>query len=180
MQKDYQDISRHLSRYDEHLCLKPSGLLWIAMVYLSRAIALPIVAQLASISGVSQETTSLVHGLFALDTILPSLPAAAVLAVAFLKSPSSGRTVRWIWAHGRAFLAVAALADVALTIFDAIWRHPRSQIGLTTVFIVGFDVYFALYVLSAKQVREVFASFPLPPPTPATRKRPSASNKTNN
>jgi Protein of unknown function (DUF2919) len=150
------------SSYDEHLCLKPPLLLWVALLYLSRAVSLPVVLGLSSVAGVSSDTKEIFQGLFGAYTLLPSFFAAVVLFALIRRSPSASRTVRWICTRGRLILVISALLDLALVV-DSAFRHTEldGQAGLGLLTGV-FDLYFLVYVLAARRVRDVFSDFPAP------------------
>jgi len=151
-----------LSSYDDNLCLKPPVLLWVGVVYLSRAISLPIAMGVARLIGVSPDSTDLLRGLWSLYTLVPSLFAAAVLYAMFRRQPSASRGVRWIWAHGRTLLAVSAVVDAGLVILALLKQTDADTQALPSLCVAALDLYFMLYVLAARRVRDVFTDFPLP------------------
>jgi len=51
MHKSFDPRRYSLASYDRHLCLKPPLLLWLAALFLSRAISLPLVIGLGSLGG---------------------------------------------------------------------------------------------------------------------------------
>jgi len=148
------------SSYDDYFCLKPSFLLWVAVVYLSKAILMPIVMGMGSFIGVNRDALTLFHELWNVQALLPSAIAAAVLLALLRRAPSASRAVRWIWAHGRIFLAVAAVLDLILSV------APLARIGelndqtVPSLFAGAADVYFLLYILLARRVRDTFCDFP--------------------
>jgi len=147
-----------LSQYDQHLCLKPPGLLLIAMIFLSRAVTLPVIVRLASLAGGSADTTDFVRGTFSVYTAVPSLVATAVLYALLRRAPKASTAVRWIWAHGRTILAAAAALDFGLWFLD-----PPTGAGVGDagrVLVAALDVYFFVYILAARRVRDVFDQFP--------------------
>lgn len=157
-----------ISSYDRHLCLKPSAGLWIVILLLSRAIALPLVAQLASISGVGSETTSMVHGLFALRELAPALPAFLVGVALLGRAPRNGPLLRWLLAKGRPMLCAAASLDLALCLTDVSTWPPRLTAPVaSTVGPAVLDLLAFTYVVAARRVRDVFASTPQAPVEPA-------------
>jgi hypothetical protein len=136
-------------------------LLLIAMLYLSRAISLPLLARLASVAGVSSDTTALLDGLFSVYTLPPSLIASTVLCALIRRVPSASRAVRWIWTHGRLILVVAAVLDFALTLFNSrLWRGDPAELSGFALLAPAFDLYFFVYLVAARRVRDVFADFP--------------------
>jgi hypothetical protein len=98
--------------YDEHFCLKPPFLLWIAVFHLSRALTIPLVMALGHFAGVDSTAIEMGRELWSRDALIPSLIAACVLYALFRRTPSASKPVRWIWRRGQVFLAVSAVLDV--------------------------------------------------------------------
>src|SRR5208282_5738927 len=94
------------SYYDDQLCLKPPVLLWVAVLYLSRAITLPIAMAIGHFAGVDSQAIELFRAFWSLDALIPSLIAAGFLYVLIRRTPAAPTPVRWAWAHGRIILAV--------------------------------------------------------------------------
>ena len=66
--------------YDDYLCLKPPLLLWVALLFLSRAITLPFAMGIGQVAGVSAEALAAVRALWSGDiALLPSLIAMVPL-----------------------------------------------------------------------------------------------------
>ena len=150
------------SSYDNNFCLKPSLLLWLAMLYLSRAILLPLVAGVASMNG-SGDAASLTRGLFSPDAYVPSALALLVIAAWCRRTPSATRVPRWIWTRGRTFLAASAILDLVLPVY-APFQESYGVWQLTTPRLIGaaLDTYFLAYLLASRRVRDVFSQFPMP------------------
>jgi hypothetical protein len=151
-----------LSYYDHHMCLKPPLLLWVAVLYLSRAITLPVAMAIGHFAGVDPRAVSSFRALWSLDALAPSLIAAVVLYVLCRRVPTAPRPVRWIWARGRMFLGVAAALDIALLLAAFIRERDNSDLPLSSLFAAAVDMYFLLYILVAKRVRDAFSEFPAP------------------
>lgn len=154
------------SSYDVNLCLKPPLLLWLAMLYLSRAMLLPLVAGITSMNG-SADAASLTRGLFSPYDYVPSALALVVIGAWCRRTPSATRVPRWIWAHGRTLLAASAILDLVLGIC-APSRESYGGWQLTMPQTIGaaFDAYFLAYALASKRVRDVFSEFPVTAPDP--------------
>jgi Protein of unknown function (DUF2919) len=152
-----------LSSYDDYLSLKPPFLLWLVMLYLCRAVTLPLLMGLAAFAGINADTRSLFAGYFSIQAVIPSLIAAPVLFALLRRSPSAPMAVRWIWAHGRILLAVSAGLGLLLTLLDSPLRHGElnEQMGLPLL-LAAIDLFCVVYVLAARYVRDVFADFPAP------------------
>jgi hypothetical protein len=149
--------------YDNHLTLKPPLLLWIAVVYLSRAITLPVLVKLSALGGGSADTTEFMRGLFSASTLLPSGVAAIVLYPLLRRSPSASERARWIWARGRLLLGTAAVLDFVLSLTGGLaWHGELANPSPATLLTEAFDLYFLAYILASRRVRDTFADFPAP------------------
>jgi len=150
-----------LPDYDSDDCLKPPLLLWIAVLYLSRAITLPFVIGIGHFAGVDADALAAVRGLWSAETLLPSLIAGLVLYVLVRRVPNASRLERWIWSRGAIFLAASAGTDFALSLVSIL--HSGQINDQPRPFIcVAVDTYFLLYVVAARRVRDAFSEFPLP------------------
>ncbi len=152
------------SSYDDYLCLKPPLMLWITVVYLSRAVTGPVVMGLGSAARMSPDATRLLTGFWSTDTLLPSLIAVAVLVAMCRRVPQASRVVRWVWSHGRWLLAASAGIDLALLAISLVRNPPMptdGQVPPLSLLMASLDAYFLLYILTVRRVRDTFASFPL-------------------
>ena len=150
------------SSYDDYMCLKPPLLLWLAVIYLSRAVTLPIVLGIGSLGGGGWDIRAFAGAFLNFDTLAPSLIAALVLCAMVRRVPSGSRLLRRVWAHGRVLLVAAALLDFGLALLS--WTLHGTDVdhsGEATLLAAGLDLYFAAYVLTTRRVRDVFAEFPL-------------------
>jgi hypothetical protein len=162
MQKSYDTRRYNIASYDQNLCLKPPLMLWVCVLYLSRAVSLPIVIGLGSVTGGGGDTAGLVRGLFGPRALVPSALAFLVLFALAMRSPSAGRAVRWIFARGRILLAVAAMLDAALVLSGVSWEQVQSGDPQIAGSLLGavLDGYVLVYVLTARRVRDFFRDFP--------------------
>lgn len=152
-----------LSSYDKNFCLRPTAVMWAALFYLSRAIVLPWLLGVGAMAGLNSDSRAFFSGLFDLPTLLPSALALIVLLAQLRRAPEASRAVRWIWAQGRWFLALAAVLDGALTLFRSpIWHADYSQEAGLSLIGAGVDLYLLGYLLIARRVRDTFADFPEP------------------
>ena len=156
------------SNYDDDLCLKPPLLLSLTVLYLSRAIMLPIAIGIGHIAGVNAQAMTLLRGFWSEDQLLPALIAIPVLYAFCRRVPTASRLVRWIWARGRVFLALSAGLDIFLPFIAQLWHRDINDQFLVSLLTSGMDVYFLVYVLAARRVRDTFADFP-PPLGPASK-----------
>lgn len=149
------------SSYDDHFCLKPPGLLWLAVIYLSRAFILLVTYDVAPFANVRPEAVAMLRGTVSIYTLVASAVAAPVLYALIRRSPSSTTPVRWIWSHGRTFLALAGIFDCAVSVVasgviggDVVDLQPLPLLA------AAFDIYFLVYILATRRVRDSFADFP--------------------
>jgi hypothetical protein len=166
MQHSYPDHSYPLSDYDDHLCLKPPVLLWVAVLYLSRACTLPFAMAISHFAGVDASAITMLRSFWSLDALLPSLIAAVMLYAMVRRVPGAHRGVRWIWAHGRLVLAAAAVLDMALLAFGIFRQGEINDESFLSCLAGAFDVYFLVYIVTSKRVGHTFSEFP-PPLAPA-------------
>jgi hypothetical protein len=150
------------SSYDHHMCLKPPLLLWLAVLYLCRAVTLPAAMGIGTVAGVNADAIALFHGLWSIQTLLPSAIALCVLYALCRRLPNASMPVRWIWANGRILLALSAGTDLVLSLIALIRQGEIDDQALMSLLAAAVDAYFLLYILLARRVRDAFAEFPLP------------------
>lgn len=162
MRQIHSPYSYPESAYDHHLCLKAPLMLWVVALYLSRAVVLPMVAAIGAFAGVDSAALALVRRLWNANTLAPSLIALLVVVALILRVPKAPRLIRWIWAHGRILLAIAAGADLAMLLLTSLRQLELNDDVLVSLMLGVVDVYFLLYALLARRVRDTFAEFPPP------------------
>ena len=162
MPRPYASNAYPESYYDDHFCLKPPLMLWLAGIYLSRTITLPVLMGIGAFAKVNQNALAVFHQFWSLETLLPSLIACSVLIALVRRAPQASKPLRWIWAHGKNLLALSAGLDTAISFVLAIRQGGVDQQVLVWLFAAAIDAYFLLYILLARRVRDTFADFPLP------------------
>jgi Protein of unknown function (DUF2919) len=166
MRHSHPSQSYPASQYDDHLCLKPPVLLWVAVLYFSRAITLPIAMAMGHFAGVNERAIDIFRGFWSADALIPSTIAVVMLYALCRRVPTASKAVRWIWSHGRIVLAVAAILDMILLLVGLIRHGEINDQSMWSVFALGADLYFVAYILAARRVRHAFAEFPPPLDTP--------------
>jgi hypothetical protein len=159
------------SSYDANFCLKAPWLLWLAALYLSRAFVLIIASDVARLARDGADVATMLSGAASVYALVPSLVATPLLYALIFRAPTSAKPVRWIWAHGRTILIVAAILDCAASVaasglIGGDVADPSAGLLVAAV----FDVYFLVYVFATRRVRDVFADFP-PPEFASGRRR---------
>lgn len=164
MKKNHKLENFSLTAYDQYMCLKPPVLLWIAMLYLSRALLIPLVIALSNMKGGgTSDAGELTRGAFHMGAVLAAIPVGCVLYAFMRRTPTGSDRARWIWRRGQSFLAVAATLDLSFSaVATAVWQGGFGELDALTVLASALDLYFLAYVLLAKPVRDVFADFPEP------------------
>ena len=153
------------SSYDDNFCLKPPALLWLAVLYLSRAFVLLVIYDLSSLSGVSPDTVAMLRGAVGIYALVAALVAAPVLYAFLCRSPSSTKLVRWFWSHGQAILVLAAILDCGASIAGSgMIGGDVANLKAGPLMAALFDIYFLVYILATRRVRDAFADFPSPAP----------------
>jgi hypothetical protein len=151
------------SSFDDEMCLKPSLLMWLSVLYLSRALIMPLLLAVSRNAGMSPVAAGALHEYWNPESFLPCLASLPVLYALFRRMPGASRGVRWIWRHGRILLVIAALIDAAIAGWHlAGWAFEEASFGTLASGLA--DVYVLAYVLAARRVRDSFADFPDPPP----------------
>jgi hypothetical protein len=148
------------SSYDDYYCLKPTLLLWLAVVYLSRAILMPLLMGVGHFFNVNGDALQMFRDLWRAEALLPSAIAGAVFIALLRRAPSASRAVRWIWAHGRLLLAVAAVLDFTLSVVPLVRIGELNERTMPSLFAGVVDLYFLLYISVARRVRDTFSDFP--------------------
>jgi hypothetical protein len=150
------------SQYDDQMCLKPPLLLWVAVLYFSRAITLPLAMAIGHFAGVDGKAIDAFRALWSPEALIPSTIAIVMLYTLCRRVPSASKPVRWIWAHGRIVLCVAAVLDMVLLLIGLLRQTELNDQSIWSIFAAGADLYFLLYILAARRVRDAFAEFPPP------------------
>jgi hypothetical protein len=159
------------SSYDGNFCLKPPALLWLAALYLSRAFVLLIASDVASVARIGPDVATMLHGAASVYALVPSLVAAPLLYALIFRAPTSPKPVRWIWAHGRTILIAAAILDCAASVAaSGVMGGDVADLNAGLLLPAVFDVYFLVYVVATRRIRDVFADFP-PPELARPRRR---------
>jgi hypothetical protein len=150
------------------MCLKAPPLLWLAVLFLSRGVLLPVVMGMGHFIGVDSRALTAFREYWRLDSLAPSLIAAVVLVVLCLRVPSAPALARRIWARGRILLIAAAVLDIALLAIAVFRQGEINDSSLLMLCSVVLDLYLLVYIVAAFRVRHVFSDFPPPldPPDP--------------
>jgi hypothetical protein len=162
MRTGYDRDSYDPLSFDDELCLKPPALLWFVLLYLSRAILLPLAVGIGHYAGMKDDAMHMLRSFWREDTLLPAILAAPVLYALCRRQPSASRAVRWIWKHGRVLLAAAAAADIVLNARELIPFTALDDDAALSLAAAVIDVFFLTYVLAARRVRDAFCDFPAP------------------
>jgi hypothetical protein len=113
----------------------------------------------------------LLRNFWRVETLLPSLLALPVLYALCRRSPTASRAVRWVWRHGRILLGASLSADIALNARELFPFVGIDDQNLLPIAGAVADVYFLVYVLAARRVRDTFSDFPPPLETVRAKKR---------
>jgi hypothetical protein len=160
MQASYDPHSYDPSNFDEDMCLKPPLLLWLAVLFLCRGIVLPLGVGIGHVAGLDAGAMTALRAFWRVDELVPALFAVPILYALFRRTAKASRSTRWLWAHGRSFLALSAAVDAALSVYSMMSRDLDDSAA--AVCAVVADLYFLFYVLKARRVRDTFSDFPLP------------------
>jgi hypothetical protein len=91
MRHSYPSTPYPASHYDDQMCLKPPLLLWVAVLYLSRAVTLPVAMAIGHFAGVDASAITMFRGIWSVDDVIPSMIAALMLYTCVDASPRHPR-----------------------------------------------------------------------------------------
>ena len=152
------------SAYDDDMCLKPSLLLWLALLWLSRAITLPIMIGVGHIAGVNADALSLLRDYWSADQLIPAALAFPVFVACCRRVPAASGTIRWIWARGRHLLLLSAGVDMVLPLVIQLREvhlgHWEVSEQFSNAVTTAVGLYFFAYILLARRARDTFLDFP--------------------
>jgi hypothetical protein len=160
MPHSYNPHSYSPSNYDDEMCLKPPLLLWLTVLFLCRAIMLPMVIGIGHVAGVNADAMTQLREFWSADQLVPAVIAIPVLCALCWRSGSAPDFLRGIWARGRVLLALSAAVDIGLPLISQLWQRQVTDQFVLTLFASGVDIYFLAYILAARRVRDTFADFP--------------------
>jgi hypothetical protein len=161
MSSSYDPDRYRASQFDDDLCLKPPLLLWLAVIYLARGVVLPIGIGLGHFAGVDEKAFGSLRSLWSAEALVPALLALPVLYALLRRAPGASRATRWLWRHGRIFLALSAGLDAGLSLHQAA-ASPLGDQPILALGAASVDLYFLAFILIARRVRDTFSDFPPP------------------
>lgn len=155
------DIEKYgLHSYDDYLCLRPSWLLIASLIFLCRGLA--AYALVGVSGGVPAGLNSLVDTDTLWSGVLAAAPAAMVLYAFTSRVPTAPKFVRWIWTHGRAFVALSVASYIAIAAVQYgadLRRWLASPLEVKAMAVV--EVAILAYVFLSPRVRQSFLDFPV-------------------
>jgi hypothetical protein len=151
------------SAYDKYFCLKPSPPLWLAVLFLSREISLPVCMGIAHFAGVDEAALTAMRRLWAFDlSILPAVPAAMLVYLFVRRVPTAPQLVRRLWRRGRVLLALSAILDVAASSANLVRADKLDDFVLVSCIFICIDLLIIGYAVRGERWRDTFADFPTP------------------
>ncbi len=155
--------SYDLGSYDHNFCLKPPLMLWLEMLYLTRAVLIPFLSAVSSMGG-AVEASSVTRGYFGFADFVCAALAMIVLLAFLRRTPSASEFWRRIWSFGRILLAAAAMFDLSVSLYRFLQITEtdtmRSELLLLACTV---DAYIVVYLLRSRRIRDVFSDFPARP-----------------
>jgi len=144
--------------YDDHLVLRVPPVLWIAMAFLVRDVALLAVTFIPRSGDAIIVLRDFVQPLF----LAADLPALLVLAIALRRKPDSPDWMRRIWGWGRQLLALSAVLHLGLWAarFGMVHHWNPYQINEGVILSLALDAVILVYLLTSPLLRDLFRDFP--------------------
>ena len=148
------------SCYDDHFCLKPPAMLWVALLYLGRSVALLCANAVGRFAGVDEAALASLHAFWSPEALIPAAIIVPVFLAMLWRSPTAPPAVRRIWQNGRIIMLAAAGVDGLLCV-RALLAHSTQETELVqTLGGLCVDVYLLAYIVFSRHVRDSFAEFP--------------------
>ena len=146
-------------RYDENFVLKINFLIIVIIVWSIHHLLLLLLAAASNSSevfGAARDYAGYVPFVFS------DVPGIIVLSASVNRTPSAGEKIRWVWANAAKILMLGLLISTAATIRF----YKQEQQSILSLECLGFWVVllnfvFVLYLYFSRQVKELFADFPL-------------------
>lgn len=148
--------------YDDHLRLKVSLLLWLALIYGVRHFLFLAAARLMPLDIGAAPWVSLQANVYLMWS---DLPALMVLLATGHRIPTALQIMRWIWTHGRWILVCSYLLGMSIFLYlhlDVI-SNINSRDFIAAVCVVLPDIAFMGYLLRSELVGDIFREFPEKP-----------------
>ena len=144
-------------RYDENFCLRVPLPLSVIMFWSAHHLLMLLGAGLSNSGEVFGSVAS--YGK-SWQFLVSDIPGLLVIFARFNRAPGAGNFVRKIWRHGSVLLVTSiALASLALLHRYRSQLLDFEQIGC---WMLGINIITMFYLLTAPQIKEIFADFPEP------------------
>jgi hypothetical protein len=145
-------------RYDFRGTLRLRFLDWAWLGFLARHVLFVVVLAVSSTKGQDGSVGKVFGALVEPWFLIADVPAILLLTVAANRVPKAGWAARFVWRHGRWFVALSVLLYAGilawLAIEDATTIDPIAWASLAASVAVAFYAWFGRYP------KDLFASFP--------------------
>lgn len=167
MDKDHKSQMKpvyHPDAYDKYVCLKPSIIMIMVMLYGIRHVLMVFLSYFPAMGGNSD--TNVIKAMLSAEMVIADLPALLILITWNFRQPKAGKVWRGIWRTGRLLLLVTLCAQFVLLIrtewFGNLIEDPLSNESALLILYLLVHISVMTYVVIAERIKSVFLEFPQP------------------
>ena len=153
----------HPDSFDSYMCLRPTFLMKVAMIFAIRHIAMILLAYSPVMQG---DDFAFLKGSVSPLDVAADLPGLLLLIAWVRRHPGAHKLWRWAWRNGRLLITIAIAMNLVLlaasdigNLISAYFWGPREVVTVVSIFL---DLSVLFYLWRATMVPEVFAEFPAP------------------
>jgi hypothetical protein len=149
-----------LADIDEYGCVKPGMGTLLVTFFLSRQILfIPLILiskrQGRASSGAKVDMSFL--QVFSAWEFVACIPALMVLVAIFMRKPTAGSNIRWVWKNARNLLLFGAVAQIAIYGSEIVYHHLNNSFLLVSL---GLCLYVCFYIFTSKRLADSIRQFP--------------------
>ena len=154
--------------YDEYSCLKPTGGLYVTIIFAMKDVVLIIVEALSKLKAKGgPNRLDYFEQLVQPEMVLVNIFALLVFISFMKRKPTEQRFWKKIFSNGRKILLVALGLHLLILAFEqyiAISEAYRWDKGVSApiLYLMFIDALFISYVATSQRIKDVFADWPAP------------------
>lgn len=145
-------------RYDHRGTLRLRFVDWAWLGFLARHLLFVIVLAVSSVRGQEGSVGAVFGSLVQPWFLIADVPAILLLNVAANRVPKAGMAARFVWRHGRWFVALSVALYAGL--LARLGLDEATALDTVAWASLGVSVAIALYAWFGRTPRDLFASFP--------------------
>ncbi len=162
--------------YDQHICLKPSLPMLLAMLYSVHHWLLVFVLYFPLMMVDTSALKHLMSNPLSGYLLAAESPALLLFLSWWMRQPKAAAPWRWLWRNGRRLLFLTLLSQALLLIASPSGRQWLGEAQAPLLVYLPLHAWVLAYVIMSRRLADVFLDYPAPPPAakPKRRANPSA------